>query len=324
MNAGSRVRLALVLAALGGALACGGGEGDVVGPVAEPAAPSATAMAERVTRPVLEEAVGTVTSRLRVVVAAQTSGRILAVAPRAGEAVDRGAPLVTIEGSEQEARFTAARAHFERVRRFLAKRAATPAELEVAEADYLQAKAAVEHTRVVSPMAGVVAERQVEPGDLAWPGRPLLVLLDPRALRLEALVREGLIDAVRPGAAVELALPAAGGRLRGTVTEVLPAADPQSRTFTVRVDFEAGPTVRPGMFGRLRLPVGERTLVRVPAAAVRRVGQLETVLVRDGERWTRRLVSTGPRFEDGTIEILAGLAGGETIGVAAPASRERP
>jgi hypothetical protein len=48
---------------------------------------------------------------------------------------------------------------------------------------------------------------------------------------------------------------------------------------------------------------------------VLRIGQLETVIVKDGERWIRRLVTTGAAFDGGAIEILSGLSGGETVGL---------
>jgi len=73
--------------------------------------------------------------------------------------------------------------------------------------------------------------------------------------------------------------------------------------------------VYPGMFGRLRLPVGEREVVRVPAAAIERIGQLETVLLLGDGSWSRRLITTGAAFPDGAVEVLSGLAGGETIGL---------
>ena len=83
----------------------------------------------------------------------------------------------------------------------------------------------------------------------------------------------------------------------------------------MRVNLSAAPGVYPGMFGRLRLPVGEREVVRVPAAAVERVGQLETVLLQGDGRWSRRLITTGAALPDGAVEVLSGLAGGETIGL---------
>jgi HlyD family secretion protein len=280
--------------------------------------PPATATAVRGEVPVVEEAVGSVRSRERAEIAAQVVARVVAVRVRVGDTVVAGQPLVTLDDADFAARFTRAKAQHERVRRFLAKEAATPEQMEAAEAEYRQASAALAHTRIAAPGAGVVAERHVEPGDLALPGRPLLVVLDPHALRLEASVREGLVDRVTAGATLPVVVPAAGAVAQGTVVEVFPAADPRTRTFEVRVEFDPPPGVHAGMFGRLRIPVGSREAVRVPAAAVERVGQLETVIVEGEDGWRRRLVTTGAGFDDGTVEVLSGLAGGERVGLPGP------
>jgi RND family efflux transporter MFP subunit len=221
----------------------------------------------------------------------------------------------------------------------------TPELAEAAEADWLSAKASVAdaeasvaaaeaqrlqaaevvaaaevalgHARIASPITGVVSERAVEPGDLAWPGRTLLVILDPETLRLEARVREALIATVTMGQAYEVGVPAANVTTRGTVAEVVPSADPVSRSFTVRLDLDRAAGLHPGMFGRMRLRVGARAAVSVPRAAVVRVGQLETVVVEEDGRWLRRLVTTGVELDDGRVEVLSGLAGGERVGLPA-------
>jgi RND family efflux transporter MFP subunit len=280
-------------------------------------APAATTIAARGMVPVVEEAVGTVRSRRRVVVSAQVTARIVQIAAQVGDAVRAGTLLVVLDDSDFAARFAQARAQYERVRGFLARHAATTEQMEAAEAAYLEAKAAVEHTRIAAPIDGIVAERRAEPGDLAAPGLPLLVVLDPTALRLEALVREGMIGRITPGTRLPIELPAAGATVEGTVAEILPSADPQTRTFEVRVNFDPVRGVYPGMFGRLRLPAGEREVVHVPAAAVERVGQLETVVVEHDGRWMRRLVTTGAALDGGRVEVLSGLAGGETVGLPA-------
>ncbi len=279
------------------------------------AAPPRTAIVERGSVPVLEEAVGTVRSLREVVVAAQVTARVTAVNAKVGDHVSAGSPLLVLEDGDFVARFRRAKAQYERVKGFLARQAATAEQMEAAEAEYAQARVAMEHTHILAPVDGVVAERHVEPGDLAVPGRPLLVVLDPGALRLEAQIREGLIGRIAPGATLDVEVAAAAATVRGTVAEILPSADSRSRTFEVRVNLAAAPGVYPGMFGRLRLPAGEREVVRVPALAVARIGQLETVLAQDDGRWSRRLITTGAAFPDGTVEVLSGLTGGETIGL---------
>jgi multidrug efflux pump subunit AcrA (membrane-fusion protein) len=69
----------------------------------------------------------------------------------------------------------------------------------------------------------------------------------------------------------------------------------------------------PGMFGRLRIPLEERSTVVIPLSAVSQVGQLKTVRVLKDGRWVRRYVTLG-EAEGEAVEILSGLEGGETIG----------
>ena len=280
------------------------------------AAPALTATAIRAAAPIEEDVVGTVAARRRVVIAAQVAARVTDVAAQVGDAVRTGALLVALDDRDAAARYEEARARHARVQGFLARQAATAEQMEAAESAFTQARVALEHLRLLAPIAGVVAERLVEPGDMALPGRPLVVVFDPEALRLEATAREGLAGALATGSAVEVEVPAPGARVPAVVGEVLPAADPRSRTIEVRVPFTA-PGARPGRFGRLRVKLGERATVRVPAAAVVRVGQLETVVLQTDGEWVRRLVTTGAAFADGSVEILSGLAGGEIVGVAA-------
>ena len=297
----------------GGRIAPGTGE-----PIPGEPPPGAQAQAERASVPVVEDAVGTVRSRRQVIVAAQTVARVREVGPHVGDTVHAGDLLVRLDDAEVAARFAQVQAQYDRVRRFVAAKAATTEQLEAAEAEFREAKAGIEHTRIVAPLDGVVAERHVEPGDMASPGRALLVVFDPTALRVDARVREGVVGRLAAGDRLPVVLPATDRTIDGVVAAVVPAADAQSRTFEVRVDVAASPGIHPGMFARLRVPVGEREVVRVPAPAVTRVGQMETVLALDGGAWRRRLVTTGERFTDGTVEVLSGLTGGETIGLPAP------
>lgn len=244
---------------------------------------------------------------------------------------------------QAEARLVRASSEANRVQGLAKQQAATTQQLEAAEADLADARAAVagaeaailaaraqvaqsaqvvaeaqialSHTKIVAPIDGVVSERTVEPGDLASPGRTLLVLLDPHALRLTAHVREQSIGFVRAGAQLDVELPALATTLQGTVAELLPSADPASRSFAVRIDLPADSGARPGMFGRMKVPIGERELVAAPKRAIARVGQLQTALVKRDARWERRLVTTGAALEGERVEVLSGLDGGELVGI---------
>jgi RND family efflux transporter MFP subunit len=183
-----------------------------------------------------------------------------------------------------------------------------------------EAEIDLEHTAILAREAGEVAKRLVEPGDLAFPGKKLLVLQTGASLRLEAMVREGLIGRVRVGDRVGVVVSALGegAPLEAVVDEMEPLADPVTRSFLVKARLPEAPGLYPGMFGRLLVPLGEREAVLVPEAAVIRVGQLETVMVRQGDAWQPVHVRTGERVGKGEmVEVLSGLSGGETVGVGA-------
>jgi RND family efflux transporter MFP subunit len=153
----------------------------------------------------------------------------------------------------------------------------------------------------------------VEPGDLAVPGQTLLVLDDPRAYRFEAEVGESAVGRVRLRQTVPVVLDALARTLEGRVAEIVPAADPTSRTVTVKVDLPADPELRSGLFGRARFPAGERQALLVPGTALVERGQLTGVYVVDTQGIAQlRLVTAGARRED-RVEILSGLRAGERI-----------
>jgi len=338
---------AIVLAILwmSGAFTPGRIDPGILPPPAGLPQPKSVATVASQTVPEWYEAVGTVRSAVEARIAPQVTGRIIDIAVEEGSAVSKGDIIASLDDEAFRARLEQARsgvrsaeATFEqaasshaRIRQLIAKEAATTEQLEAAAALEKQADAAVEsarqkleearvalgYTRIASPLSGVVARRESDSGDLAWPGRTLVVVHDPSRLRLEASVREGLIGGVAVGRTVEIWITALSKTLPGSIDEIVPSGDPVSRSFVVKASLpaEAVADVYPGMFGKLRLRTGERQAMMVPADAVTTVGQLDTLLVKQGERWLRRYVTVGERRGD-EIEILSGLSGGETIGLA--------
>lgn len=171
------------------------------------------------------------------------------------------------------------------------------------------------YTTIAAPEAGEVVRRMTEPGDMAVPGKPLLQLQTGGGLWLEAAVREGLISRTPLGASLSVVIDALGASLPGSVEEIVPSADPATRTFIVRVGLPPTSGLYQGMFGRVQIPIEAREAVLVPEGAVRRAGQLALVRVREEEGWREIMVRTG-RSENGLIEILAGLSGDETVALA--------
>ena len=213
------------------------------------------------------------------------------------------------EKEQAEAEYLASDARLKQAREGLAR----------AEAGVRQAQKVVEgaqitqnYTVIQAPENAEVVKRLVEPGDLAVPGKPLLILQTAGALRLEAFVPERLISRIRPGSEMGVFIDALEKNVQGIVEEVVPSADPKTRTFLIKVGLPSVLGAYPGMFGRLLIPAGKRVTVLIPAAAVRRVGQLETVMVKEGNAWRTIYVKIGQAHGD-KVEVLSGLQGNEIV-----------
>lgn len=246
--------------------------------------------------------------------------------------------------SAAQAQFTKSESTYRRMKQLNEQKVVTAEEVEQAETAYLQAQASLgqakeglaaakaregeaqkavqesaiglDYTTILAQADGEVARRLAEPGDLAFPGKELLTLQTGGSLRMEAMVRESLIGQVRIGDTVEVIVSAleGTGTMLGTVDEIEPLADPMTRSFLVKARLPEMGGLYPGMFGRLLVPLGKRELVLAPQAAIRSVGQLETVMVKSGDKWETVYVRTGAPYGD-KVEILSGLSGGETLGI---------
>ncbi len=265
-------------------------------------------------------------------VAAQVAGRIVALTVTEGDRVDAGALLVRIDAraadeqlKAQRALLTEAERDYQRSRQLFAQSMIGRAEMDRAEARYeasrAQAGAASTETdffSVRAPYAGVVAAVDVELGDMAQPGRRLLRLFDPAALRVRAFVAEAVVPRLelRQPAQVELTQVGGGAHVvtAGPAT-LLPVVDASTHTREVRIELPADSGLTPGQSVRLWLPLsGEagRRLV-VPVQAVLRRGELTGVYVvaPDG-RVQLRQIRVG-RAVDGRIEVLSGLLADEQV-----------
>ncbi len=290
--------------------------------------------------PLVREAVGTVASRIVISVSAQVMATVLEVDVSAGSRVQKGDRLIRLDQRDLTARLqeaqaslqasraalASAEADFKRFSALVERAAVTQKEFEDARTRFTleqsrlhaseqavaQARVALDHTEITSPIDGVVVEKMVNAGDLAVPGKPLLQLQDPRQLRLEAAVAEELAPQLAIGAPVSVVVDALGKTIETQIDELIPRADPLTRTMSVRANLPGEDGLQPGMFGRLRFPAGSIRSLSIPNAAVRRVGQLETVLVVTEAGVRSRHVQTGAQRGD-RVEVLSGLTEGETI-----------
>jgi len=243
-----------------------------------------------------------------------------------GQKVKAGDLLAHLDAEEIRAKLDQALAveqqavgDLKRYQKLLETAAATQAEFDAVQARERVAAGAVKEAQtmlgyadVAAPFDGVVTRKLADVGDLAIPGKPLLDLEDPSHLRFETDIPEAIIDRVALGAVMSVQVPNVAGALAAAVSEIAPAADPNTRTFRVKLDLPAAAGLRAGQFGRVAVPLAERMALRVPASAVVRRGQMELVFVVVNGHAQLRLVKTGKRIGD-ELELVSGVDAGEQV-----------
>ncbi len=213
------------------------------------------------------------------------------------------------EMAEAEARRAA-----DTLKMLAAKRQQALAQIDQAKAGIANAQVRVSYARIVSPISGVVVAKQTEVGSTATPGTPLLTIEDGSRYRLEVAVEESQLGKIRMGQRARLRIDAIGADdLEGSVSEITPAADPMSRSYTVKVDLPARQSLRSGLYGAARFASGQKQAILIPQKAVTQRGQLAGVFVVDDAGVARlRLIKTGKNYGE-SVEALSGLSDGERI-----------
>ena len=216
------------------------------------------------------------------------------------------------EFDEIKARYQAAQARREMGR---AGQAQTKAALQ-------QARTALSYTHLVAPFNGLVTEKKTDIGTLASPGMPIFIVEGLGRYRLEAAVNETDLRYVRQGQPVSVSIDAVGDHeFKGRVIEIVPAADPTSRSFLVKVELPSDRALRSGLFGRAEFVRGGRMALIIPHTAVVERGQLQGIYVLDRNRIAGlRYISLGKSSAQ-QVEVLAGLEAGELL-IGDPGSRE--
>jgi len=296
------------------------------------------------------EAVGTIQPEFKSVISAQIVAAILQIPVEAGQEVKAGGLLARLDDRDLAARLNQARESLHRAEAArdlaqsdygrdlpLVEKAVIPraefdqtefrlrgarADAERAKEALREAEVALGYAEIRSPYAAVIIDKLAEVGDLAAPGRPLLTLYQTGRLWVEADVREDDAGLLKLGRPYNLRVNSLGKQYQGRLQQIVPAADPSSRTVRARFALPADPSLIPGFYATAYLPRGEEAILAIPASALLRSGQLEQVIVFDEGRLERRTVVCGRRW-DGQQEILSGLAPGERI-LLRPGEARRP
>lgn len=298
-----------------------------------------------VEQPYFEEAIGSLKAADRTEISSRVMAGIKEITVRSGANVQEGDPLIQLdrrdleaERSQAEANVVAAQAavnraesDFRRAEELLKSRTVsreeydqavemlhvTQAKLKAAQDRLAQTEVMLTFTTIAAPKDGIIVERLAEPGDMARPGEPLLVLYAPKTLRLEVPIMENLAMNVKVGDRLRVRIDALEGeQFEGTVDEIVPQADFASRSFLVKLSLPPSDRLFEGMFGRVSIPAGSRRHLCLKEGAVETVGQLEFVdVVREDGSLERRFIKTGRRGMGGRVEVLAGLEAHDQVWV---------
>jgi RND family efflux transporter MFP subunit len=305
---------------------------------------------------------GVVEAVRQTVIAAQVPGAVVQLGVQVGDRVSAGQVLLRIDAraadqnaAASDAQVQAARAalevatkDFERQKQLFLENYISQAALERAESEFKSTQAQVSaqvaqsgaartqsglHV-VRAPFAGVVAEVPVSLGDMAMPGRPLLTLYDPSALRVTAAVPQSVAALMGAYPSLRIELPGLPADKRWVVparTQLLPTLDAATHTVQLRAELPAGstgvmpggvPGVVPGQFARLWLPVPGTSALSVSRAAIVRRAEMTGLYVLDpGGKPVLRQVRLG-RVDGDQVEVLSGLMPGERV-VADPQAAAR-
>lgn len=288
---------------------------------------------------------GVVEAVRRADLSAQTAGRVAEMRVDVNDRVRQGDVLLRITAVEQDAGASAARAQLRATeaaaaeaeqtwRRYAAladgqyvsklqldqarsARDAAVAARDAARANLAQAAQQAGYTVVRAPFAGVVATRDVEPGETVAPGQPLVSVYEPRELRIEVAVPQTRADAIRRDPQATVVLP--GGReVEPAEVIVFPAADSTSHSVNVRVRLpDLDPAPAPGSTAKVRFDADTEAgdgaaPLRIPVSAVAQRGELSGAYVKQGDRLLLRQLRLGARIGD-QVEVISGLQAGDRV-----------
>ena len=275
--------------------------------------------------PVYATVPGTVVSRRRAEISSRLTGYVRSVSVQAGDRVTAGQALLAIDSSDvtgqlqqAQAVFDEAQINYQRAGNLYTKGVATKVQLDAATRQYTTAKAALEmaqaavgYADVRAPFAGIIVDKLVDPGDLATPGRQLLVLEDEHALEVQSYVPDEIYGALHAGEEIHFSTEERD--YAGRVLSIVAAADPQTHTHLLRLAMPGEAGLMSGRYVRVHVPVSEQPAIRIPAEALaERAGITGVFTVETDGRARFRLVRVGDT-DGGLVEIQSGLAAGERI-----------
>lgn len=275
-------------------------------------------------------------------ISAQTNGQVEAIYYDVDDVVKKGALLVKLKDTEQQAALRRAEAdlraaqavlddarkNYRRIKDLHTKKLVAKsdldnaqvalntarAKLDVAKAALEQAREQLAYTRITAPYTGIVTERHVQVGEIAHPGSALMSGISLQQLRVAVDVPQSLIVAIREKGRAQVELP--GGKwIEVRDLTVFPFADPASNTFKVRLKLpENIERLFPGMLVKTAFETGVAPALIAPASAVVYRSEVTGVYVLDEDQKIRfRYVRLGDALGEEAVTVLSGLQEGDEV-----------
>jgi RND family efflux transporter MFP subunit len=245
-------------------------------------------------------------------IAAQTDAKLAASTMERYKQLQADKSVSPQEMDEVSRRAEAAAARLDAVR----------AQTDAARAQESGARTMLGFTRLLAPFFGIVTARMADPGTMASPGVPLLQVDQAGALQLDVSVDESAMGAVHKGMKAQVAIDGGNATsLAGTVAEIVPAADPASHSFLIKIDLPSSSQLRAGMYGTAEFANGTRQAILIPRSAVVMRGSLTSAYILDGQGIAQLRSLTLGATQGSLIEVLSGISSGEKL-VDAPSDRD--
>ncbi|WP_410473623.1 efflux RND transporter periplasmic adaptor subunit [Guyparkeria sp. TX1] len=287
---------------------------------------------------------GTVIASDQSPIASRMMGYVREINVREGETVEKDQPLLTIDQSDVDTQIRQAeaalakarsglanaRSNYERFQRLYEQNAVPKQQFEqmrtayeVAQGDFQAAQAAVEqaqsqvnYAQIRAPFAGTIVQRMVDPGQLATPGQPLLMLMGSGDREVQVEVDDQAFARLSEGDTLDVGYRDNDGNPATFSAEVLrlvSAADPITRTHTVKLSVPSDLSLTPGNFVTVSVVLDQKAAILVPKEAIHDRGGMQGVFVLDDlDRARFRLVRVGQE-RAGEVVVLAGLNDGDRV-----------